>query len=106
MKRSLVSVVICLTPPFNSIISCHTFGVNSLFDIFLKSLYTGVKMTRGDDMSEKDRWTQESQTRFTMRIDTKLLDKIKEEALNTKRSTAKQIEFILEEWLRKNESER
>lgn len=57
-------------------------------------------------MSEKDRWTQESQTRFTMRIDTKLLDKIKEEALNTKRSTAKQIEFILEEWLRKNESER
>ena len=55
-------------------------------------------------MSDNDRWTLESQTRFTMRIDTKLLDKIKVEAQKNKRSTAKQIEFILEEWLHNNET--
>ncbi len=57
-------------------------------------------------MSIKDRWTPDEQTRFTMRIETELLKKIKEEAQKTKRSTAKQIEFILEEWLRKSEDEK
>lgn len=56
-------------------------------------------------MSDNDRWTPDEQTRFTMRIETDLLEKIKAEAQKTKRSTAKQIEFILEEWLRKNEDE-
>lgn len=56
-------------------------------------------------MSDNDRWTPDEQTRFTMRIETELLEKIKVEAQKTKRSTAKQIEFILEEWLRKNVDE-
>lgn len=56
-------------------------------------------------MSDNDRWTPDEQTRFTMRIETELLEKIKAEAQRTKRSTAKQIEFILEEWLRKNVDE-
>ena len=47
-------------------------------------------------MSKNDPYTPEDKTRFTMRIDTALLDKIKEQAKQNKRSTAKEIEFILE----------
>lgn len=50
-------------------------------------------------MNKNDPYTREDQTRFTMRIDTGLLDKIKTEAEKNKRSTAKQIEFILEEYI-------
>ena len=49
-------------------------------------------------MSNKDPYTKESDSRFTLRIPSALLDKVKEEALKNKRSTGKQIEFILEEW--------
>lgn len=49
-------------------------------------------------MSNKDPYTKESDSRFTLRIPSVLLDKVKEEALKNKRSTGKQIEFILEEW--------
>ncbi len=45
-----------------------------------------------------DRYTKDTETRFTLRISTELLDKIKEEAQKTKRSAAKQIEFILEQY--------
>lgn len=55
-------------------------------------------------MSNNDPYTPDHQTRFTMRIDTELLNKIKSEALKTKRSTAKQIEFILEQWVNQNVS--
>ncbi len=48
-----------------------------------------------------DPYTRDDQTRFTMRINTKLLEKVKEEAEKNKRSTAKQIEFILEEYVKK-----
>lgn len=50
-------------------------------------------------MKNKDPFTRDDQTRFTMRINTELLDKIKLEAEKNKRSTAKQIEFILEQYI-------
>ena len=50
-------------------------------------------------MSKNDPYTPDDETRFTMRIDTELLNRIKERAKSTKRSTAKEIEFILEQWM-------
>lgn len=50
-------------------------------------------------MGNNDPYTREDQTRFTMRIQTKLLEKIKADAEKNKRSTAKQIEFILEQYI-------
>ncbi|RKI70503.1 hypothetical protein D7V91_02570 [bacterium 1xD42-67] len=50
-------------------------------------------------MKNSDPYTRDDQTRFTMRIDSELLDKIKVEAERNKRSTAKQIEFILERYI-------
>lgn len=52
-------------------------------------------------MSEKDPFTKESDSRFTLRIPTELLDIIREEAKRNKRSAGKQIEFILEQWMKK-----
>ncbi len=45
-----------------------------------------------------DPYTPDHQTRFTMRIETDLLNKIKEQAARNKRSAAKEIEFILEKY--------
>lgn len=53
-------------------------------------------------MSNNDPYTRDEDTRFTMRVNTKLLDSIKEHAIKNKRSAAKQIEFILQEWLESN----
>lgn len=50
-------------------------------------------------MRNKDPFTRNDQTRFTMRINSELLEKIKAEAEKSKRSTAKQIEFILEQYV-------
>lgn len=50
-------------------------------------------------MSIKDPYTPDNETRFTMRIDTALLNRIKEQAQENKRSAAKEIEFILEQWM-------
>ncbi len=50
-------------------------------------------------MKNKDPFTRDDQKRFTMRINSELLDKIKIEAEKNKRSTAKQIEFILEQYV-------
>ena len=50
-------------------------------------------------MKTNDPFTRDDQTRFTMRINTELLEKIKAEAEKSKRSTAKQIEFILEQYI-------
>lgn len=47
-----------------------------------------------------DKYTKEEETRFTLRIDTELLNKIKTEAERNKRSTAKEIEFMLEDYFR------
>lgn len=55
-------------------------------------------------MSKGDPYTKESDSRFTLRIPTELLNTIRTEAEKNKRSTGKQIEFILEEWLKKNNS--
>lgn len=50
-------------------------------------------------MSEKDPYTREEDTRFTLRIPTELLEMVREEAKKNKRSAGKQIEFILEQWM-------
>jgi len=50
-------------------------------------------------MNNHDPFTRADQTRFTMRINSDLLKKIKEEAVKNKRSTAKEIEFILEQYI-------
>lgn len=50
-------------------------------------------------MKNNDPFTRDDQTRFTMRINSQLLEKIKIEAEKNKRSTAKQIEFILEQYV-------
>lgn len=50
-------------------------------------------------MKNKDPFTRDDQTRFTMRMNSELLEKIKREAEKSKRSTAKQIEFILEQYM-------
>ncbi len=53
-------------------------------------------------MSANDPYTREEDSRFTLRINSKLLEAIKLEAQKCKRSTGKQIEFILEQWLSEN----
>ena len=50
-------------------------------------------------MNRNDPYTREDQTRFTMRINSELLEKIRLDAEKNKRSTAKQIEFILEQYI-------
>ena len=45
-------------------------------------------------MKKNDPFTREDQTRFTMRIDTELLEQIKAEAEKNKRSAATEIEKI------------
>ena len=50
-------------------------------------------------MKNNDPFTRDDQTRFTMRINSELLEKIKIDAEKNKRSTAKQIEFILEQYV-------
>lgn len=53
-------------------------------------------------MSTSDPYTKENDSRFTLRIPTDLLERVKEEAQINKRSTGKQIEFILEQWFTQN----
>ncbi len=50
-------------------------------------------------MKSNDPFTREDQTRFTMRVNSELLEIIKKEAEKNKRSTAKEIEFILEKYV-------
>ena len=50
-------------------------------------------------MKAHDPFTREDQTRFTVRINSELLERIKLEAGKNKRSTAKEIEFILEQYM-------
>ena len=50
-------------------------------------------------MSANDPFTPEDYARFTLRIPEKLFSVIKDEAKKNKRSTGKQIEFILEQYL-------
>ena len=45
----------------------------------------------------------DERTQFTMRINTQLWKKLKEIAENNKRSATKQIEFIIEEFINKQE---
>lgn len=55
--------------------------------------------------SPNDPYTRDEDTRFTMRISTALLNQIKVQALKNKRSTAKEIEFILEQYFLDNSRE-
>ena len=55
-------------------------------------------------MSSTDPYTKEEDSRFTLRIPTELLERVKREAQVNKRSTGKQIEFILEQWFSQNSS--
>ena len=50
-------------------------------------------------MNKNDPFTRSDQTRFTMRINSELLEQIKAEAEKNKRSAAKEIEFILEKYI-------
>lgn len=50
-------------------------------------------------MKRNDPYTRDDQTRFTMRINTELLEKIRVDAEKNKRSTAKQIEYVLEQYI-------
>lgn len=50
-------------------------------------------------MKSNDPYTRDDQTRFTMRISSELLERLRREAEKHKRSTAKEIEFILEQHL-------
>ena len=43
------------------------------------------------------------QTRFTLRIDNAVLEKVKARAEKNKRSIAKEIEYILEQYLKEND---
>ena len=51
---------------------------------------------------EKDIYTKPTDTRFTLRINTELFNKVKVEAEKNKRSAVKQIEFIIEKWFENN----
>lgn len=53
-------------------------------------------------MATNDPYTKENDSRFTLRIPTELLERVKAEAQRNKRSTGKQIEFILEQWFSEN----
>jgi len=55
--------------------------------------------------SKNDPYTRPEDTRFTMRINSGLLEQIKIQAQNNKRSTAKEIEFILEQHFQDNPKE-
>lgn len=55
--------------------------------------------------NSNDRYTRDNETRFTLRIDSNLLNKIKLQAQKTKRSTAKEIEFILEKYFQNDDEE-
>lgn len=55
--------------------------------------------------SPNDPYTRIEDTRFTMRINTELLNKIKQLASEHKRSTAKEIEFILDQYFKSNPKE-
>lgn len=50
-------------------------------------------------MKNNDPYTREDQTRFTLRINSELLEKVRAEAKKNKRSSGKQIEFILEQYI-------
>ena len=50
-------------------------------------------------MKNNDPFTSSECTRFTLRINTALFEEIKTVAEKEKRSAAKQIEFILEQWV-------
>lgn len=56
-------------------------------------------------MSKKDPYTKDHESRFTLRISTDLPDRIKIEADKNKRSTGRQIEFILEQYMNEHNSE-
>ena len=45
------------------------------------------------------------ETRFTLRIDADILEKVKEQAQKSRRSTAKEIEFILAEYFENKSKE-
>ena len=51
-------------------------------------------------MTAPDAYTKSSDTRFTLRIPTELMDAIRESASGNKRSAAKEIEYILEQWIK------
>lgn len=55
--------------------------------------------------SKNDPYTRDEDTRFTMRLNTELLNSIKEQAKKNKRSAAKEIEFILEQYFQNNDPE-
>lgn len=49
-----------------------------------------------------DKYTRDDEKRFTLRMNSELFDQLQESAKLAKRSVAKQIEFIVEQYLREN----
>ncbi len=52
--------------------------------------------------NKNDPYTKPSESRFTLRISTELLNLIKEDADRNKRSTGRQIEYILEQYVKEH----
>lgn len=50
-------------------------------------------------MTNHDPYTRHDKTRFTIRIDTELLERIKAEAEKNKRSASKEIEYVMEKYI-------
>jgi hypothetical protein len=94
--------------PLFIIISRHKSGVNSKIDFFNFYGYTDINLMsicfkKVMLLNPNDKFTPPDCTRFTMRINTETLEKIRKIADEKKRSVAKQIEFILEWWLSSHE---
>ncbi len=53
-------------------------------------------------MPTNDVYTNDEETRFTLRIETELLNKVKSQAKIHKRSVAKEIAFIIDEYFQNN----
>lgn len=56
-------------------------------------------------MPNSDPYTPEDYTRFTMRINSELFNRVKQLAEKEKRSAAKEIEFILEQYFQNTDEE-
>jgi predicted DNA binding CopG/RHH family protein len=56
-------------------------------------------------MTANDPYTPDDYARFTLRMPEELLERIKTIAFQNKRSTGKEIEFILEQWLASHNDE-
>lgn len=55
-------------------------------------------------MNQTDTYTREGDKRFTLRIDKKLFERVEQSAKENKRAIGREIEFILEQHFRNNQT--